>query len=698
MIRSLFSSSSGLRAHQELLDVIGNNLANANTTGYKSQRLRFSNQFTQLLAEQSAPSGDVGGKNPVEIGLGVQVAAVDTRFAQGNFENTGNKLDLAIQNDGFFVLKNNEMKFTRAGAFAVDSNNNLVDPATGYKVQRTGTIGEGTATAPAFQVNNVNDIKIPKGITIPGYATQNISFRGNLDANASPPLTEVMTSAQPLTVGGVAAVSSTRLNDLDQTTAAYVAGDQIEITGTRVDGTAVSAIFTATGTASDTVGSLLNVINPAFLSATPGIGATSSLDSSGRIVLAANQPGAASLTLDLRSQPLDPTPASGLTTFSNFLLTVDGKDGDTATTAIEVFDAQFAPHNLTFSFRKVAANQWELTGGLDSAGGTITGFGNDNTVTGLTFNENGSLRSVGGSGAAQVVVSLNPLTVGGVPATLATTLDTLDRHTGGAYVAGDQVLISGTDNNGQAIGPVTLPAAGKTVGDLVSAITSGFNGATAALDASGSIILTANSAGQSQLSLRLDDAPTNVGGPTSFGGFSEAIRGTDGDSNMTFEINGLQGFGNKQTINLAFGSTNGFNGLTQFGGFTSAASTDQDGFSQGTLGEVSVERDGVIMGQFSNGRSEAIAQIALATFINPEGLSRAANNFFDATANSGAPIITAPSSGAAGFIQSGVLESSNVDVGVEFTQLIAAQRGYQVNARAFSLANQIMEETSNLLR
>lgn len=698
MIRSLFSSSSGLRAHQELLDVIGNNLANANTTGYKSQRLRFSNQFTQILSDQTAPSGDVGGKNPVAIGLGVQVAAIDTRFTQGNFENTGNRLDLAIQNDGFFVLQNKELLFSRAGAFSIDSGNSLVDPATGYRVQRTGTIGEGTATAPAFQVAGDNDIRIPRGITIPGHATQSISFRGNLDSQASPPLTETVTAAQPLTVGSMAATASTRLNNLDQTTAPYVAGDQIEITGTRVDGTTVSVNFTATGTASDTVGALLDVINQAFLSTTPGIGATSSISSGGYITLTANQPGAASLSLNLRSQPTDATPASGLTQFNSFVLTVDGSDGGVATTAIEVFDDQFAPHNITFSFRKIAANQWNLIANLDPTAGTIAGFGEDNTVAGLTFNENGSFLGVGGSNTAQVIVSQNPLTVGGVPATLATSLDALDRHAGGPYAAGDEILLSGTNPDGSAITPLNFAASGATVGDLVSAIASAFAGATVGLDASGSLVLTADTFGQGELSLRLDDAPTNLGGRTSFGSFSEAIRGRDGDNEITFEISGLEGFGNKQSITLSFGSANGFDGLTQFGGFTSAASTDQDGFAQGTLGDVSVQRDGIIMGQFSNGRSEPIAQIALATFINPEGLDREANNFFRATANSGAPIITAPSSGSAGFIQSGVLESSNVDVGLEFTQLIAAQRGYQVNARAFSLANQVMEETSNLLR
>ena len=699
MIRSLFTSASALHAHQEMLDVVGNNLANSNTTGFKSQRLRFSNQFTQLLIAQSAPSDTSGGKNPVQIGQGVQVAAADTSLAQGTFENTGKKLDLAIQNGGFFVLKNgNETFFTRAGAFAVDSQNTLVDPATGAKVQRTGTVGEGTATAPAFQIPGVGDINIPKGITVPGNATENVAFKGNLDAKALEAVAEVLTMGQPLTEGGLAATTNTLLNNLNQTSVAYAAGDQIQITGTRVDGTSVNAFYTATGTAADTVGALLGVINNVFLSATPGVGATASLDSSGHIVLTANQSGVANLTLSLKSNPTDPTPLSGVTQFTNFQVSVDGKAADTATSVIQIFDGQFSPHNVTFTFHKVAPNRWDMTASLEGNEGVISGFGNDSTVAGLTFNENGSFLGVVGTSVTEMLASHLPFTSGGAPATSATSLNALDQHSGAAYAAGDIIQISGIDHDGTLIGPVDFAAAGKTVGDLINSINASFTGATAALDASGIIQLTSKVSGQSQLQLKLQDLPTNAGGKTTYSDYNEVTRGTDGDDDITFQISNLASFGNKQTIKLGFGSSNGFDGLSQFGGFTTAAATQQDGFAQGTLVDVSVENDGTITGQFSNGRTEAIAQIALATFANPEGLDRTSSNYFKYNSSSGTPTIAAPLSGSAGSIQSGALESSNVDIGAEFTQLIAAQRGYQVNARAFSAANQMMEEMANLLR
>ncbi len=699
MIRSLFTSASALSAHQQMLDVVGDNLANSNTTGFKSQRLRFSNQFTQLLTAQSAPTATNGGKNPIQIGLGVQVAAADTNLGQGTFENTGRKLDLAIQNSGFFVLKSgNETFYTRAGSFAVDAKNNLVDPSTGAKVQRTGVVGEGTATSPAFQTLGDSSITIPKGITVPGSETQSIQFKGNLDSKSKEAIAEVLTMGQPLTEGVVAATASTLLNNLGQTTTPYAAGDQIQITGSRTDGTSVNAFFTATGTAADTVGAVLNVINNAFLSASTGTGATASIDSAGHIVLAANQAGPASLTLNLKSNPTDPTPLSGVTQFTNVQVSVDGKAADSATTAIQIFDAQFSPHNVTFNFQKSSANRWDVTATLESSEGVITGFGNDNKVAGLTFNEDGSFLGVVGTSVTEVLSLHQPFTVGGMPATAATSLNALDQHAGGAYGATDAIRISGLDHDGIAVGPIDFPTAGATVGSLMTAINGAFSGATALLNGSGIIELSAKISGQSQLQLDLQDLPTNTGGKTDFNDFKQVIRGTDGDDSITFQITNLASFGNPQTITLGFGSPNGFDGLSQFGGFTSAASTSQDGFAQGTLVDVSVEADGIITGQFSNGRSESIAQIALASFANAEGLDRKSNNYFQYNSSSGEPIITAPQAGSAGSIQAGALESSNVDIGTEFTQLIAAQRGYQVNARAFSAANQMLEETANLLR
>lgn len=698
MSNSLTASASGLRVHQYMLDVVGNNLANVNTTGYKSQRIRFSNQFSVLLESASGPSETGGGKNPAEIGLGVQVAGIDTRFQQGTAEATGNKLDLAIQDNGFFLLRDgSEFLATRAGAFAVDARNFLVDPSTGYRVQRVGMVGEGSATAPAFQIPGNNDISIRHGMTIPGRATNNVTFRGNLDARGDLPLATVLASGQPLQVNGDPATLGTLLNDLDATFSSYVAGDRILIQGLRVDGSLVESAYIANGDASDTVGSLLASINAAYLSATPGLGATAGLDSDGRIQLTANQAGPSSLTLTLTSDPADASAGSGLTEFSNFQRTVEGRNGARTTTVMEIFDGQFAAHNVTFTFCKTSFNTWNLIASLEGGEGSITKCGEDNAITGIRFNENGSFAGIDGNATTQTLALTSGLTSGQAPATLTTLLDDLDQHIQGAYSATDVLKITGREYDGQPVTPLDFSPAGKTVGDLIDAINAQFNTASASLDQFGNILLASNTTGQSELSLSMKDDSTNSA-QTLFGDFTEAVRGTDGDDNITFEITNAAGFGSSQTIQLSFGSQNGFDGLTQFGGFNSAASTDQDGFAQGTLVDEEVQQNGVIIGQFSNGRTEALAQIAIATFANPHGMERMADNYFKPNPASGSAVITTAQAGGAGSILSGVLESSNVDVGVEFTQLIAAQRGFQINARAFSIANQILEETANLIR
>lgn len=711
MIPALFTSSSALEASQTMLSVVGNNLANSNTNGYKSQTLLFSNQFSQILEGASQASAGNGGRNPIQIGMGVQVAATDTNQTQGTFQSTGNPLDLAIQNNGYFVLNfGDHAVYTRVGSFAVDSNGNLVDPATGAKVQRVGNVGEGTATSPAFQSTSNADIKIPSGLTIPGIATQNVVFKGNLSASAIGPKSQVLTSGQALTAGGVAANVNTSLDALDQTALSalsptgYQAGDTITVSGTRLDGTSVRAIYTPTGTpASDTVGSLLAVINQAFLSGTPSTGATATLDAAGHIVLTADQPGEGNATLSLTTSAANPS--GTVTRFPPFTQTVAGKAGDTATSVIQVFDSQGTPHNVTFTFVKQSNNNWDVRASMPAADGSITGFGMDNTVSGVSFNADGSIASIAGNSTSEVMVTRMPMTIAGTAATLATPLQSLDQHTPAAtpYGASDTISITGTDADGSTITPVSLPAFDglgnpATVGDLITAINSAYTGATAKLDSSGNIEFTANTPGQTSLSLNIADDSSNTGGSTTaFSNFLETVPGTSGDPNITFQINALNGLGTPQSIKLNFGSPGSFSGVTQTGGATSVTVASQDGFSEGTLQSTTVNSNGIISGQFTNGQTESIAQIALATFANPGGLQNAGNNYMTYTGASGLPNVSAPGSGGAGSIQSGGLEGSNVDIGTEFTQLISAQRGYEVNAKAFSITNQVMQAAVDLL-
>ncbi|MBC7122125.1 MAG: flagellar hook-basal body complex protein, partial [Pseudothermotoga sp.] len=108
MMRSMFSGVSGMRNFQYELDVIGNNISNVNTVGFKGSRVTFQTALLQTLKAARAPQNNVGGTNPIQIGLGSQLATVDKIMTQGSFQNTGRKLDLAIQGDGFFVLSDGQ--------------------------------------------------------------------------------------------------------------------------------------------------------------------------------------------------------------------------------------------------------------------------------------------------------------------------------------------------------------------------------------------------------------------------------------------------------------------------------------------------------------------------------------------------------------------------------------------------------------
>ncbi len=136
MMRSLYSGVSGLQNHQVRMDVLGNNIANVNTTGFKKSRATFQDLLYQQMSGASAPNGDVGGVNPKEIGLGMMIGSIDTIHTQGALQTTGVMTDLAVQGNGFFVLKNGESTvYTRDGALGLDRDGRLVNPATGFRVQ-----------------------------------------------------------------------------------------------------------------------------------------------------------------------------------------------------------------------------------------------------------------------------------------------------------------------------------------------------------------------------------------------------------------------------------------------------------------------------------------------------------------------------------------------------------------------------------
>ncbi|MBI3578590.1 MAG: flagellar hook protein FlgE [Ignavibacteriales bacterium] len=181
-LRSLFSGVSVLRNHQVMMDVIGNNISNVNTIGFKSSRATFGELFAQTLRGATQPIGTNGGANPIQIGLGMSVNTLDTNFNQGNIETTGQSTDLAIQGNGFFVVqKNGKISYTRVGTFALDANGRMVHPGNGAVLQ--GKVADDAGVIPAG--TKLQDIKIALDKKSPAKATTSVKFAGNLDSSAA---------------------------------------------------------------------------------------------------------------------------------------------------------------------------------------------------------------------------------------------------------------------------------------------------------------------------------------------------------------------------------------------------------------------------------------------------------------------------------------------------------------------------------
>ncbi len=184
MLRSMISAASALRFHQTFMDVVGNNIANVNTTAFKSGRVTFQEMMNQVLSSGSGPdpAGTRGGINPVQIGLGMTLGGVDTLFQQGALQSTGRVSDLAIQGDGFFIFQgSNQQYYSRDGNLDVGTDGTLVNPTTGLRI-----LGwQADATGNVNTTQPLGAITIPLGQGLTAKQTSEIILGGNLDAAAA---------------------------------------------------------------------------------------------------------------------------------------------------------------------------------------------------------------------------------------------------------------------------------------------------------------------------------------------------------------------------------------------------------------------------------------------------------------------------------------------------------------------------------
>jgi flagellar hook protein FlgE len=212
MWQAMLSGVASLKAHQTKMNVIGNNIANINTTGYKGSRVHFQDLMAQTFRAASRPSNVLGGVNPIQVGLGVKVGAIDVHTLQGALEMTGRSTDLAIQGNGYFMLTNGrDVHYSRDGAFGLDSSGFLVHRGTGWKV--LGWMADAGGRIDTNQPINASSVlQFPVGSQAAVRQTSVVQYTGNLNANAPSTQTYAATVRVYDALGGAHDVTITFTN------------------------------------------------------------------------------------------------------------------------------------------------------------------------------------------------------------------------------------------------------------------------------------------------------------------------------------------------------------------------------------------------------------------------------------------------------------------------------------------------------
>ena len=809
MMRSLWSGVSGLQSHQIAMDVEGDNIANVNTAGYKYSRANFSDLLSQTSKPATAPEGELGGKNAMQVGLGTQIISTQQIFTQGSLQTTDVWSDMAIQGEGFFVVSPDgglTKYYTRNGAFTRDVLGNFVD-SNGYIVQGwmrdedTGTID------PTVPVTNIN---IEPGLSMPANPTTEIKYKGNLNTGEhvgtqSAAIYSLDSNHGWFDTTGNGILTADKLfaptraasteNDTSKDTLYMDSKNQVRLRERGVDmgviydenGDALNlrdgqgiwvsyadarAVFAGNNNAGITVpkdGALLDInIN--------GIDIRKRVQNLDEVVEAINnfsvQTGVKASVINGKQIQLTNQNNTG-TTATAKNIKIYGNTGN----AIQ-FDGKAAN---AFSAAVITAYQYTYS----SVGGVATHSYDDSAVRQFTTTED--LREAMQQDARKYINydgSLLAYDAGaqGGPRTAATKWYDNNAFTADAYANkndGVKVTVNaqgqfeinnpaGDAYNEDDYGAAQDPKGqGDTIIDkTIDPAADPKNNNTNEDDKIVTIAVTALSNDIVNTNTRMEKAFSNLNGSLSIGAStgktSSALKmsahsmttefydslgskheitveyrkvsyspengtewsimvtvpepgvinldpeagayknvvtgnirfGTDGSligySPSTINYTANNGSAAGQTISLNFGTLGGFDGITSYDEKSNTENIAQDGYTGGTLNGLRIDQSGKIIGSFTNGHSLALAQVSMATFTNNNGLEKLGGNVWGETANSGAPVIGAASTGSRGKINASTLEMSNVDLSHAFTQLIVIQRGYQANSKTITTSDNML--------
>ncbi len=569
MLRAMNSAISGLKNHQTMMDVISNNIANVNTTGFKSSRVTFQTLLAQTIRGSIPGAIGSGGQDSIQIGLGMAISGVDKLNTQGVLSNTSKLTDMAISGDGYFIMTDGYRKFySRDGAFDLDSTGALISPSTGLRVN--GWVAETNASGQKV-INSAMPpsapLTIPLGAGVNAKSSSMVSFNGNLNGSS----TDLVSSGvvESSTVASAISFATTATDALTFTYGGKTYNATISTALTK-DASTIADLATAVAAAVNaalTAGGETDVVQVTASD-------SASVSAEGGLVFKA-----------AKSLSFGSSPSSNL----ELGAALKGRAStglESMTTSIVAYDTLGMAHELTVKFQKQ----------VPTAAGVAPAVGSN---------------------------------------TWKWTVANLDA---GTTLKADTV-------SGQAFGFVSFDPTGK----FQSAATSTVAGAT---------------------------APATL-------------------TDLT---------GSRVTLNFANGQAQGqqllldFTRMTQLQDGNTVSAVENDGHPTGTLTSFTVGSNGVITGSYSNGVQEALGQIALATFANPSGLSLVSQNLMSESANSGIPQVGVPGAGARGQINGGQLELSNVDLSVQFTDMIRAERGFQANSRIITTSDEMLQDLVNLKR
>lgn len=718
MLRSLFAGVTGLQAHQIAMDVESNNIANVNTIGFKYSRANFSDLLAQTAQIATAPQGDLGGKNAVQIGLGTTINSVTRIMTQGSIQNTDKNTDVAIQGDGFFIVSSDSgstYKYSRSGDFKFDAKGNFVDNG-GFVVQgwvRDEVTGKVDSTAP------ITNINIPPGLTTPANPSAVVTLKANLDSGETVetfnPTNEMATysltdylayvggavTPQALTANAIRTANTNVSEDMkvmfneqgrsmvmqsgqgvwisykpavENATITNVQGAfTFDLNGTTISGTTPGTI------PADNAGYIAQQIN----AKTALTGVVATVGALGALVLTND---------NARASNLDATKNIRIT---NVLGAAVGIAATVATTtnttaynytyasnAVDLAN-NAAPINTTFRTTEQLRIIMQEHAQLITGSTGIEVIVNDEGQYKFTNNNDGD--------ATQEDLKLQVTAYSSSASNITANVRFTE-----VMQAIDGTLIEGSTGIrlSQSLNAATHSASIDIYDSLGSKHTLKMDfrktGVDAVTGATWSMKLSVPAPGEINTIAPLNE----INGQVSFGPDGALSSYTPTNVNFT----GNNGSSANQNVNINLGTSNAFDGITSFDATSGTSGISQDGFPGGDIVGIRIDQSGTLIGSFSNGRSFGLAQIGMAKFTNNEGLVADGGNVFLQSANSGDPIIGTAATAGRGFMQSSALEASNVDLSKSLTNLIIIQRGYQANGKTITTSDTLLETLLGIKR